>query len=72
LPSFFPESIGREIEKATKGIFPLQNVYIRKAKILKAPKLDVSKLLESHGEATDATGSKVVTEFVEPEIQASV
>lgn len=50
---FMPEAIGREIEKACRGIYPLQNVYIRKAKILKAPKFDVSKLLELHGESTD-------------------
>jgi small subunit ribosomal protein S3Ae len=52
---FVPESIGREIEKASKGIYPLQNVYVRKAKIIKAPKLDLSKLLETHGEATDVS-----------------
>ena len=71
---FVPESIGREIEKATKGVYPLHNVYVRKAKILKTPKLDLSKLLENHGEATDASGSKVVKsgDFVEPEILASV
>ncbi|XP_021971442.1 40S ribosomal protein S1-like [Helianthus annuus] len=28
---FIPESIGREIEKATSSIYPLQNVFIRKA-----------------------------------------
>lgn len=50
---FVPEAIGREIEKAARGIYPLQNVYVRKAKILKAPKFDVSKLLELHGESTD-------------------
>ena len=43
---FIPESIGREIEKATSSIFPLQNVYIRKVKILKAPKFDLGKLME--------------------------
>jgi small subunit ribosomal protein S3Ae len=42
---FVPEAIGREIEKAARSIYPLQNVYVRKAKILKAPKFDVSKLL---------------------------
>ena len=50
---FAPEAIGREIEKASKGIFPLQNVYIRKAKIIKSPKFDASKLAELHGEITD-------------------
>ncbi|KAF8591443.1 ribosomal protein S3Ae [Ramaria rubella] len=69
---FIPEAIGREIEKAARSIYPLQNVYVRKAKILKAPKFDVSKLLEIHGESTDETGTKVVKDFKEPEIQASV
>jgi len=48
---FIPEVIGKEIEKATQGIYPLQNVFVRKVKLLKAPKLDVGKLLESHGGA---------------------
>lgn len=43
---FIPEAIGKEIEKATSSIFPLQNVYIRKVKILKAPKFDLGKLME--------------------------
>lgn len=28
------------------GIYPLQNVYIRKVKVLKAPKFDLTKLME--------------------------
>jgi len=43
-----PETMGKEIEKQTQGIYPLQNVYIRKVKMLRAPKLDLSKLLEVH------------------------
>lgn len=43
---FIPESIGREIEKATSSIYPLQNVFIRKVKILKAPKFDLGRLME--------------------------
>jgi small subunit ribosomal protein S3Ae len=43
---FIPELIGKEIEKATASIFPLQNVYVRKVKILKAPKFDLGKLME--------------------------
>ncbi|OLL25148.1 40S ribosomal protein S1 [Neolecta irregularis DAH-3] len=54
-----PEVIGREIEKATHGIFPLQNVYVRKVKILKSPKFEVQKLLELHGDGTDDVGTKV-------------
>jgi len=43
------ESIGKEIEKATEGIYPLQNVLIRKVVTLRAPKQDMGKLLEIHG-----------------------
>ena len=52
---FIPEAIGREIEKASRSIYPLQNVYVRKAKILKAPKFDINKLMELHGESTDVS-----------------
>ncbi|KAJ2992001.1 hypothetical protein NUW54_g8042 [Trametes sanguinea] len=69
---FVPEAIGREIEKAARSIYPLQNVYVHKAKILKAPKFDMSKLLELHGESTDETGTRVVKDFKEPEILESV
>merc|ERR1712226_1269192 len=46
---FINETIGREIDKATQGIYPLQNVMIRKVKMLRSPKLDIGKLLELHG-----------------------
>jgi len=46
-----PEIIGKEIEKASQGIYPLQNVLIRKVKVLRAPKADLGKLLELHGGA---------------------
>ncbi|KAJ2482907.1 ribosomal 40S subunit protein S1B [Coemansia sp. RSA 2131] len=68
---FIPESIGREIEKACHSIYPLQNVLIRKCKLIKAPKVDAQKLLESHGSLED-TGSKIKGEFKEPEVQAEV
>merc|ERR1712169_171180 len=62
-----PEVIGREIEKATQGIYPLQNVHIRKVKLLKAPKFDLGALLGLHGESTqDDSGAKVEREFKEP------
>jgi len=69
---FIPEAIGREIEKATRGIYPLQNVFVRKAKIVKAPKFDINKLLELHGEVTDETGTKIAKDFKEPEVLESV
>jgi len=54
-----PDSIGRDIEKATQGIFPLHDVFVRKVKILKKPKFDVSKLMDLHGEGGGQT--KTVT-----------
>ena len=59
-----PDSIGKEIEKKTEDIFPLQNVCIRKVKVLKFPKFDAGKLLELHAEGaagSEETGTRVDT-----------
>jgi len=56
---FIPESIGKDIEKACVGIYPLTNVFVRKVKILKAPKFDIGKLMEVHGDFTEEIGTKV-------------
>ncbi|KAL0925976.1 hypothetical protein M5K25_004356 [Dendrobium thyrsiflorum] len=56
---FIPEVIGKEIEKATTSIYPLQNVFIRKVKILKAPKFDLGKLMEVHGDYKEDIGVKL-------------
>jgi len=63
------EVIGKEIEKATQGIYPLQNVLIRKVKMLRAPKTDLGKLLEIHGgpEAAAAVDVGKAVERVEKE-----
>lgn len=55
---FIPEAISKEIEKACAGTFPLQNVFIRKVKTLKAPKFDLTRLLEFHGDAEGAAVKK--------------
>merc|ERR1712021_289006 len=52
-----PESIGKEIEKQTQGIFPLQNCLIRKVKILKKPKFDITKLMEMHQDTGEDEGA---------------
>jgi small subunit ribosomal protein S3Ae len=41
-----PEVIGKEVEKVSQGIYPLQNSFVRKVKILKGPKPDLGRLLE--------------------------
>merc|ERR1712070_1252639 len=57
---FVPEFIGKDIMKACEGIYPLANDYIRKVKILKAPKFDAAKLAEIHSGDTGAeTGAKI-------------
>jgi len=43
------ETIGKEIERVTQATYPLQHCLIRKVKMLRSPKIDVTKLLESHG-----------------------
>jgi len=63
-----PESIGKEIEKQTQGIFPLKDVLIRKVKILKKPKFDITKLMELHGDGGDDEGQ----EMMRPENEEAV
>jgi len=76
--NFVPESISKEIEKACQAIYPMHDVFVRKVKVMKRPKFDVSRLLEIHGDSgatvTTADGSVVKTEktFTEPAALASV
>ncbi|KAI5290055.1 ribosomal 40S subunit protein S1B [Ascosphaera acerosa] len=71
LVKLIPEVVGREIEKATQGIYPLQNVHIRKVKLLKSPKFDLGALLALHGESsTDDKGNKVEREFKEQVLES--
>lgn len=57
-----PGIIGKEIEKACQPIFPLQNVFIRKVKIMKKPKFDLTKLMELHTSSAEDKGAKVARE----------
>merc|ERR1711920_475253 len=54
-----PEVVGKEITKETNSIYPLQNVFLRKVKVLKTPKYDLMKLMEVHGDYTEEVGSKL-------------
>ncbi|KAG8189943.1 hypothetical protein JTE90_009083 [Oedothorax gibbosus] len=56
-----PDSIGRDIEKACQGIYPLHDVMIRKVKVLKKPKFDIGKLMDLHGEGAKSTTVAVTT-----------
>lgn len=66
---FIPEVIGKEIEKKTTSIYPLQNVFIRKVKILKAPKFDLGKLMEVHGDISEDVGVKLDRPADEPVVE---
>jgi len=55
---FIPETIGKAIESECQGIYPLQNVYVRKVKVLKGPKFDGFKLMELHAEGSNTTTSQ--------------
>jgi len=73
-----PNSIGQEIEKVCRRIYPLQNVMVRKVKVVKKPKFDVARLLEMHGETyssvtVDEKGQRVErADGYEPPVQANV
>jgi small subunit ribosomal protein S3Ae len=47
--------IGKDMEKSCAAIFPLQNVYVAKVKVLKAPKTDLNKLAELHQSTYNTT-----------------
>ena len=49
------EDIGKQIQKEFSKIFPLQdNCMIRKVKILKKPKFDLTKLMELYKDKPEA------------------
>lgn len=65
--------IGKEIEKACNSIYPLKDVFVRKAKVLKKPKFDLAKLMDVHEGSAIDTGKKVEREetAVEENVEGS-
>lgn len=75
------DSIAKDIEKKSQRIYPLHDVYLRKVKVLKKPRFDLSKLLELHGDGGGKATETVVSvegavidrpEGYEPPVQDSV
>jgi len=58
---FIPDAIALAIQKECRKIYPLQNVFIRKVKVLKAPKVETQKLLELHGETSNTAANAPAT-----------
>ena len=65
-----PESIPHEIEKRCQSIFPLHNVFIRKVKVLKKPRFDVTKLMEMYGDVSEDTGAALDKLAAETTVEA--
>jgi len=59
IQKLIPGAIGQSIEKAVQAIFPMKDVYVMKAKMLKMPKFDLTKLMEVHTAAEGDAGMKV-------------
>ena len=53
------EVLSKDIEQACAGVFPIKDVYIRKVKVLKKPKFDVTKLAEMHAETAEDAGKSL-------------
>ena len=58
------ETIGNRIQKECNRIFPLENTMIRKVKMLKAPKVELSKLMEQHADIVSKEEGVKVEEAV--------
>jgi small subunit ribosomal protein S3Ae len=56
--------IGDQIARQASGIFPIKDCFIRKVKVLKKPKFDVSELMEWHSADEKTAGD--VGKPVEP------
>jgi small subunit ribosomal protein S3Ae len=54
------DSLGEAIKKECKFIFPLNNVLVRKVKLVKKPKFDVGKLTEMYSVQKPAAGGEKV------------
>jgi len=55
---FLSDDIGKQISQAASKVFPLENVIIRKVKVLKKPKFDLTKLMENYQAKSEAPVTK--------------
>jgi len=53
-----PDSIAKDIEKACSPIYPIHDCYVSKVKVIRRPKVDISRLMELHGQGGVKTNAK--------------
>jgi len=56
------DQVGKQITKDCSKIFPLENVLIRKVKVLKKPKFDLTKLMELYSDKPEAVKATAADE----------
>jgi len=59
---FLGDQIPKQITKDCSKIFPLENVLIRKVKVLKKPKFDLTKLMELYQDKPENVKADVIDE----------
>jgi len=76
IKKLLPDSIASDITKAAMPIYPVENCYVSKIKVVKKPKLDLHRLAELHGESgvkVNAKGERVDRgDAYEPPVVAEV
>merc|ERR1719272_2894452 len=55
------DQMGKQITDECNKIFPLQNVLVHKAKVLKKPKFDLTKLMELYAEEKSEPAATAAT-----------
>ena len=66
------DSLSKKIVKETSHIFPLQNVFVRKVKVVRRPKFDVAHLLSIHQDVPDVADAKPESEGAKNLLTAEV
>ncbi len=62
---------GEEIEREASAVFPIKDCYIRKVKVIKKPKFDVTALMEWHTDDGQDVGANVAPAIVEETVAGS-
>lgn len=62
---------GEEIEREASSIFPIKDCYIRKVKVIKKPKFDVTALMEWHTDDGQDVGANVAPAVAEETVAGS-